>query len=143
MNPIPDLDEVIAETKPKLAVVPPPVQTPAHFDRLRPLLEDALKGGFYTMDDVIVALVENRVQFWPGKNCAVITEIQTYPSDKVVQVWVAGGDLEEIVSMAPGLEAWARINGCTAVLIEGRQGWGRVMKDHGYEPFSYTARKAL
>lgn len=138
-----DLDEAIQESRPALSLVPPAIPVPAHFDRLRPHVEAALSEGFYTVDDVIKALAENRAQFWPGKDSVIITEIQDYPNEKVIQVWVAGGDMAEIIAMAPGIESWGRLNGCSSVLVEGRQGWNRVLKDHGYSPFSYMTRKVL
>lgn len=131
------------EKQAQLRIVPPPLPVPFHFERLQGVIEEALEGGFFTLDDVAKAIVENKAQFWPGANSVIITEIQDYPSEKVIQVWVAGGDMEEIMSMAPGIEAWARLQGCTAVLVEGRQGWARVLSDKGYKPFSYTAKKVL
>ena len=133
----------MTDEMPHLALVPPPLPMPTHFDRLESVLEGALEGGFFTMDDVKRALFENRAQFWPGKNAAIVTEIQTYPNDKAIQVWLAGGDMAEILAMAPGIESWARLQGCTTVLIEGRQGWAKVLREQGYAPFSYTARKVL
>lgn len=140
---IPELDDVIAETKPKLAVVPPPVQVPSHFERFIPQLTEALEGTFHSIDDVARAIVEGRAQFWPGQNAAMVTELDTISGAKVIRVWVAGGDMEELISMSPGIEAWARLQGCSAVLVEGRKGWERVLKDKGYDPWIVTVKKVL
>lgn len=114
-----------------------------HFERCRPWLVEALDGTFYTIDDVARALAENRAQLWPGKNAVIVTEINTYPSERVIQVWLAGGDMQEIMQMAAGLESWARLNGCSSVLVEGRKGWARTLNAQGYEPYTFTAIKRL
>ena len=129
----------------KMEVVESKSQPPMieHFERCRPWLVEALEGSFFTIEDVARALADNRAQLWPGKNAVIVTEIQTYPNERVIQVWLAGGDMQEIMQMAAGLESWARLNGCSSVLVEGRQGWARVLKEQGYEPYSYTAVKRL
>lgn len=120
--------------------VPPVVE---HFERCKPWLVDALEGGFYTIDDVMRAIAENRAQFWPGKNAAIVTEVDQISQKRVIRVWLAGGDMDEIIQMSHGIESWARLQGCEEVLIEGRKGWERMLKPQGYELFSITIRKAL
>lgn len=131
--------------EPKMEVVdneavPPMVE---HFDRCKDWLQEALEGGFYTMDDVARAIAEKRAQFWPGKNAAIVTELDTLAQTRVIRVWLAGGDMDEVLSMASGIESWARLQGCKSVLIEGRKGWERTLKPQGYEPFSVILTKAL
>lgn len=120
--------------------VPPMIE---HFDRCKDWLEAALEGGFFTLDDVARAIAENRAQFWPGENAAIVTEIDSLAQTRIVRVWLAGGDMEEVLAMAKGIESWARLQGCKKVLVEGRQGWAKVLKDQGYEPFSVILTKAL
>jgi hypothetical protein len=120
--------------------VPPII---AQLERCRPWLEEALDGGFFSWADVVSAVQHNRAMLWPGRNSAILTEDTMYPTGRVMQVWLAGGDITEILQMAPGIESAARLRGCTAVLVEGRSGWGKVLKAHGYEPWSVTLHKAL
>ena len=116
----------------------------AQLERCRAWLEAGLEGGFYTWEDLCSAIVHGRAYLWPGKNSAMVTQDEEYPSgERVMQVWTAGGDLNEILEMAPGVEAAARNRGCTAVLIEGRAGWARALKARGYEQWSVTVKKAL
>jgi hypothetical protein len=141
-----ELEDALASAKPKLTLVPPPavpLPVPPHFEAHRERLAKALEGGFYSMDDVLKAIAEGRAQFWPGKNAAMVTEIHTYPSETVLQVWLGAGDMEELLLMAPGIESWARLNGCTAVIVEGRQGWSKILKEKGYAPFSVSCKKVL
>lgn len=133
-----------APVKPMLTLVPDALPMPPHFERCKEWIEASLEeGSFTTAEDVRVALAENRAQIWPGSRSVIVTEINAYPNQKVVRVWVAGGDMDEIVAMAPGIEAWARLQGCSSVVVEGRKGWEKVLKSFGYEPFLYSARKVL
>jgi hypothetical protein len=140
-----DLNEVLIEApeKPRLALVPPPVEVPPLFEPHRAHLEQALEGTFHTLQDVVQAVASGRAQFWPGKQAAMVTEIDTISETKVLRVWIAGGDMEELKAMAPGIESWARLNECREVLVEGRKGWERALKDQGYSPWLVTIRKAL
>jgi len=79
-----------------------------------------------------------------GKDAAVVAEPQDYPGGaKAMQVLWACGDLAEIVALAPGIEAMARMIGCTKMIVEGQKGWERVLKPQGYEFFSVTVAKEL
>lgn len=49
-----------------------------------------------------------------------------------LHVWLAGGDLADILRLKPGIEAWARAQGCERVTINGRHGWARVLRRWGY-----------
>ena len=72
------------------------------------------------------------------RKSAILTEDVTYPQPGAVWVLrLAGGDMDEIIAMTPGLEAAARMRGCDRVLIEGREGWQRRL------PGSITSRSPL
>lgn len=120
--------------------VPPIVE---HFERCKVWLEAALEGGFYSIDDVARALAENRAQLWPGANAAIVTEIDTMAQSRVCRVWLAGGDMAEILDMSRGLESWARLQGCTEVLVEGRKGWEKTLAERGYKHFSVVLKKKI
>lgn len=100
----------------------------------RPYLEAALEysGGTHLLEDVVDMLVSGRGQLWPGKNCAAVTEIIAYPRKKVLHCFLAGGDMDEIISMLEDAKAWGRAQGCTGFTIAGRKGWKRVLADHGF-----------
>lgn len=116
----------------------------AHLERCREFLEPALEGGHFTWPDVQACVAHGRAMLWPGKASAMVTEDVTYPSGaKAVQVWLGGGDLEELLAMAPGVEAAARLRGCTSALIEGRRGWEKPLKAAGFALWSVTLKKDL
>ena len=88
-------------------------------------------------------MLSGSLLLWEGRKSAILTEDVTYPQHKAVQVWLAGGDMDEIIAMTPGLEAAARMRGCDRVLIEGREGWQKALSGLGYKPFSFTVVKEL
>lgn len=107
--------------------------------RCKPYIEAALlkSPGGYLIDDVAAGIEAGDFQFWPGANCAVVTEIYHYPRSKALNFWLLGGDLKELLAMRPYVEAWAKAQGCTRVMGGGmaeKRGWGRVLRAFGYRP---------
>jgi len=129
--------------EPSLTLVPPnPTPELVQFERCKAWLEAGLEHSPLTMIDVLQA-VQRGAMFWPGKACAMVTEISPFGEGKAISVLTAGGDMEELKQMALGVEAFGRLNGCTDSLIEGRKGWERSLKAEGYVFQSVTLRKSL
>lgn len=49
-----------------------------------------------------------------------------------IHVWLGAGDLNELLTMRPKVEAWGKAVGCKRATIDGRLGWDRVLKPHGF-----------
>jgi len=107
--------------------------------RCKPWLEAALErsNGTHTLADVVQSVAEGKMQFWPAPRGCAVTEIVSYPGKKVLHIFLAGGDLDQIVDMDSSAVEFAKMNGCTGVTIAGRKGWARVLKDKGYQE-TYT-----
>jgi hypothetical protein len=115
--------------------------------RCRPWIEAAVRRapfGLETIEDVERMIEEGHYQFWPGRRCAAITEIQVYARKKALCVVHGGGELAELIEeMEPALCDFARAAGCDLVTGIGRKGWQRVCEKHGYS-FGWVAMiKAL
>jgi hypothetical protein len=110
------------------------------WQRCRPWIEDALTyaPGLYTIEDVEAQIGRGEAWFWPAERAALVTEIAAYPRKKLAVLWLAGGELDNLLGMHPSVEAWARSEGCDAIIEQGRAGWGRAMSRFGYRP-AYTA----
>jgi hypothetical protein len=51
-----------------------------------------------------------------------------------LQLWLLGGDFEEVFSeFSDMIEEFARQHGCTKLFVNGRKGWERRLKPHGYD----------
>lgn len=94
--------------------------------------------GLYTVADVEEAIAEGRMQFWPGKDCAAVTEFVLYPSCKVLNVFAGGGvagkALRELTrEMEPALVRWAQASDCRKIIGFGiNPAWRRVCEGMGY-----------
>ncbi len=103
--------------------------------RCRHFIEAALgqSPGFETIEDVERLIADGRYQFWPGENCAAVTEIAEFARAKMLVVMHGGGDLIELLEeMEPALCAFARVAGCDGIMGFGRKGWQRVCERRGY-----------
>lgn len=106
----------------------------ADFARCRQYLEDALElaGGTHAIEDIIVGVQLGAYHFWPGRQAAAITEVHAFPRARVLNVFLAGGDLDEIMDMEPLFASWGAYLGCSHVSLTGRPGWERVLKGRGW-----------
>ena len=116
----------------------------AQWARFRDQFAEAMGDGFWTIDDLEQKIAHRRAVFVPGRNAALVGQIEVYPGgERVFQFLWAVGDIDEVLTLTPGCEAMARMMGCTAMLIEGRPAWRRVMEPQGYKLWSITLHKAL
>ena len=55
--------------------------------------------------------------------------------DALVKVSSAkpAGYLDEVLSLIPDLEDFAREHGCKAIRMQGRKGWARVLPSYGWK----------
>ena len=112
----------------------------SEFRRCRGWLLPALRED--TEERVLAELMAGRAQLWPGKRAAFVTQL-AIGDEPYILVWLAGGDLRELLAMQPGIEAWARAQGAAAAWINGRKGWARALGKTGFEPRDGELRKAL
>ena len=122
---------------------PPDVVTKADWDHCVPYLEAALRYSHGTHDLIHVYedIEANRATLWPFERSAVVTQIVTYPKIKLLNFWLAGGNMKDLLSHEPGIVAWGLAQNCRAFTIDGRKGWSRAMSYLGYKPGTWTAYK--
>ena len=97
------------------------------FKRCEKWIEDALvySHGTFTIESIFEDLMNGHLMLWPGENSAVVTQIVDYPGKKVLHIFLAGGNLEELQPMYEQIEEYAKSIGCEAVTLTGRPGWAR------------------
>lgn len=117
----------------------------AQWERFKDRFAEAMDdGSLYTIEDLEQRIATRRAFLFAGKDAAVVAETVDYPGGaKAMQTLWACGDLAEIVALSPGIEAMARMVGCSKMIVEGQKGWERVLRSHGYEFFSTTVVKEL
>lgn len=114
-------------------------------DANRKHIEAALEysGGTHNFDDVKQAIIEGRMQLWPAPNSAAVTEIVEYARKKVIHVFLAGGQMDEVVGGIESVAEWGRAQGCQSMTISGRKGWERILDKSGFRPVLVVMEKEL
>jgi hypothetical protein len=110
------------------------------------VLEPALErsGGTHTTDDLAEMLREGDAVLWLGERSALVTTSDEHPRYRALHLWLAGGDMDEIVGdLIPRAEAWGREQGCEKVTVMGRKGWERALAADGYRPAAVLLMKGL
>lgn len=118
----------------------------AEWARCGPLLAPALDraGPTHTLADVEAMIRAREARLWAGRRAALVTCIEHHPHAKVLLLWLAGGDLTELVDeLRPAAEAYGRAEGCATVIIVGRAGWTRALAPHAYRETARLLEKPL
>lgn len=98
----------------------------------RDRLAEAHNPQFYPVEYQDHLVTSGAGQFWANNAGALITEIVTFPSGAVVcRAYAGAGDLSALMEdLKPAIEDWAKAQGCTACMIQGRDGWRRMHPDY-------------
>lgn len=112
--------------------------------KVGPLLKPALGDG-ETLEGVLTELMARRAQLWIAAhetdiNAACVTEILTRGSRTYCNVWLTGGNgVNNWVHFLDTIEAWAKEQGCNAMLIDrARSGWKRILKQYKTKTITLT-----
>ena len=103
--------------------------------RCRKWIEAALEysGGTHDFEDIVAGLHRGVLQLWPTPRGCIVTEIVLYPQKKVLNVFLGGGELDQILDMHDNVISWAKAQGCSALSMSGRPGWKKPLKKHGWQ----------
>ncbi len=111
----------------------------------RELIASALEyDPSYSVDDVLSEVDSGHAQLCYAGESLVVTNIVERPQARVFHIWIAAGDLDELMEqLYPKLEQFAREQGCTAMSVSGRRGWIRKLKSHEFEETATVGVKKL
>lgn len=115
-----------------------PGKREAHVARLQAALEHSTGG--YTVEDVMAEVATGHMQLWLGDNATAVTQIVDMPRKKVCQIFLAAGDYDELAKMEVDAAAWAKAQGCDAMMQSGRRGWTRRLGGDWREAFTVMER---
>ena len=115
------------------------------FERCKPYIEAALEytGGTHDIIDIYEGLYKGTMQLWPAEKSCLVSEIINYPKKKVLNIFLGGGDLTEILSMHEDVIRWAKDQKCTALNMTGRFGWKKPLAKHGWKPMHSSYVKEI
>jgi len=92
----------------------------------------AYSGGTHSFQDIVDGVISGRMQLWAGDSGCAVTEISVYPKKKVLHVFLAAGDMNQIIDFQDSAIQFAKMNGCDSMTIAGRSGWKRVLDKHDW-----------
>jgi len=115
------------------------------FYQKKHLLEKALERGreLHTIEDIEEVLDQGRAQFFDGEHSCMVVELLERNGTKYAHIWLAGGDLEELLDMEEYVCCWAKSLGCSFVSVDGRTGWERPLRHKNYTKVRVLLRKEL
>ena len=131
----------------------PPGQIAQFLPFARHFIADATRmSGDWTQAEIIDGLHEGRMLLWLAIDDrtmaredgpkrpnvvlgAAVTQLHMTNAGKLCNIVLCGGkDFRRWVSLKDAIEAYARVEGCSRVRMEGRKGWARVFRDY-HQPF--------
>jgi len=100
----------------------------------RELIEASLArtGTGDTFDDITVGVMRNEYHFYPLPNAVVIAQVLQHRHSREYYIYLAGGDLKEILDFQDKLCEAAYNHGCTRLTMTGRKGWAKPLKNQGW-----------
>lgn len=105
------------------------------FEHFIPGIEKALSygGDTHTVEDVVQRVLDGKAKLWSEGDALIFAEVRDYPEKRVLQIWMATGELEDVLALHEKVLEWGRAVGCTLAMFTGRLGWQRALRDRGWE----------
>lgn len=106
------------------------------FKECEKFISDALEycNGTHDLQDVADQIYRGELQLWPANETALVSQIITYPKRKAIHIFLAGGNIDELINMEESVFTWAKMQGCDLLTFSGRLGWSRSkLKTRGYK----------
>jgi hypothetical protein len=103
-------------------------------ERLKREIERSLvyTYGTHTFDDIVLMVMQGRVRLWTTPGSFMLVEQVAYPQQVHHHIFLAGGVLEELVSLHEPVIAVAREAGACRLTITGRRGWVKALETWGW-----------
>ena len=113
--------------------------------RCRDWIEAALSYSdhTHTFDDIAAGILSGRFRLWEKPRGCAVTEFIVYPRKKVCNVFLAGGDMQVIKDLQEPCSEFARMNGCSELVLTGRKGWVRALEKNGWVESHVSMKRAL
>ena len=97
----------------------------------------------YTEEDLLHQLASGLSRLWIGERSALVTYVEDTEQGRNLHVWLGCGDMNELLQMRVGIEAYARAHSCVTASIHSRKGWNRPFMKVGFVLDGTILRKRL
>lgn len=112
--------------------------------RCRPWIEAALAySRTHDFGDVVKGCFAGEFQLWPAPAACLVTQISVFPQRKLMHLFLAGGDMDEVLKLVDAATEMGREEGCDAVTMTGRMGWQRVLNKRGFTASFVTMERKI
>jgi len=117
----------------------------SELERCRGWIEAALEygGGTHYYEDIAEGVTSGVLQLWPAERGCWVTEVTQYPRKKVLHVFLAAGELDQIIDMHESVVQWAKTQGCQSLTLSGRKGWTKALEDLDWKPKMVFMEKGI
>lgn len=107
----------------------------AELARCRKWIEDALAygDGTHYYEDIVQGVHSLKYQLWTADRACLVTEILDFPRKRVLHVFLAGGELDQVLDMDASLIEFGRENNCEGLSLVGRKGWEKALKNLNWQ----------
>ncbi len=96
-------------------------------------------NGNRSFDSLIVDVLANRLHMYPLRKSLILAEVCDDPNGRVYHIYLAAGDLDEILGYVPALHEHARSYECIRLGFSGRRGWVKPLTQLGWKEKSVYA----
>ena len=93
-------------------------------------------GNLYSLADLLERIADGRMQAHVSRETIAVTEISVYPKARTLTMILLVGDLDDGEDLHRQVLDFARKMECDAVVAQGRVGWARLAKSHGWQTVS-------
>lgn len=114
-------------------------ETEALLNQWRHLIEPVVQASITPMPWPCV--LATRVNLTHSLNSVLVTlPEQSVEGVRVITIWIAAGDMAEVLGLLAELEAQARANGVQVINYVGRRGW---LREAGFTEHAVIGRKEI
>lgn len=105
-------------------------------DRCWPLIHAAMACDVvpdtHNISDIWEMMKSGEAQLWSTDASAVLTNVIMFPrKPPLLNIWLSGGKIKEVLRLIDQAEAWARQGNFTHMVGCGRREWGRAYGKRG------------
>lgn len=113
------------------------------FDRHEKHIISALKHqDRYNLSDIKEKISQGIFHIWAGNDAFYISSFGEFPRYKVLNLFLCGGNYDELEEMLESIESFAKEHDCKYLYGGGRKGWIRKLKHLGFKQ-EYMVKKEL
>jgi hypothetical protein len=89
-------------------------------------------GGVYTVQDLVDRIRSGHMQSFMHGTSWVVTQVLEFPQRKVMEIFLAVGELADAPALHTRIMQHAEDHGCDLLRAYGRNGWRNMAKQYGW-----------